>query len=337
MRNGTYCIIIALLFTACTQPVEQQIAPMLVSAQRIDSMAVVPSHTYVGELESDGTVSMAFQTTGRVVSLSVHAGDEVKENQVLAQLDDTQAKSALRAARTTLAQAEDGYRRTKTLYEKGGVAEIKYVEVKSQLDQARSMAALAEENLKHCTLRAPQNGVIGSVNLHIGEVVLPAAQVMTLLSDKALNAVFTVSESEIARIRQGEKGKVLVSAVGSEWMSGTVVEKSLVAGKIAHSYTVKMSMDDVPPYKEMMPGMVAKVQLDGQVCKGYLVPAHCVQTDKSGLLVWKISNGKATRQTVHVEQFAQSGVLVSEGLQCGDSVIIDGFQKLYEGAQVMIR
>lgn len=336
MKKAAYSILAAVLLSSCTDSVERQLQPIKVNVERMEITTSIPTHTYIGTLESAGTISMAFQTSGRVVSVPVHAGQWVKEGQVLAQLNDTQAKNALQAARATLSQAEDGFRRTQALYEKGGVTEIKYMEVKTQLEQAQSVVALAEETLRQCTLRAPQDGVIGSLNLLPGEVVLPAVPIMTLLSNSGLNVAFTVSENQIAGIRLGDKGRVNVTALGDGWVSGKVVEKNLVAGKVAHSYTVKIKMDDIRPYENMMPGMIAKVQLDGEVIEGFLLPAKCIQTGPSGQMVWAVRDSAAYRRPVTIGQFVQDGVLATGGLERGDCVVTDGFQKLYEGARVTI-
>lgn len=333
MKKELLYSLMLLLCFGCKTHKQQEVRPLPVTVMRIDSISIIPTHTYIGELENAGSVTLAFQTTGRLISVDVKMGQRVSANQVLARLDDTQAQNALSAAQVTLSQAEDGFRRAHNLYEKNGISEVKYIELKTQLEQARAMEAIARQQLDHCTLRAPQDGIIGEANILAGEVVLPAQPVITLLSNNALQASFTVSENEIADINIGDPGRIQVPAVSSAWVDGVVAEKSLIAGKIAHTYTVKMRFRNAPT--NQMPGMVAKVQLQDQVSRGILIPAQCVQTAKEGLLVWKMQQGEAVRQPIELADFAASGVLVKSGLACGDTLITEGFQKLYHGAKVI--
>lgn len=331
MKKELFYLLAVILLFSCSKQTTTQQRPIPVSVLPIDSISIVPTHTYMGELENAASIQLAFQTAGRVSQLKVKIGQRVRANQLLAKLDDTQAQAALSAAQVTLQQAEDGLRRAQNLYDKNGISEVKYIEVKTQAEQARAMEAIARQNFANCTLIAPQDGVIGELHLLPGEVVLPAQPVMTLLSDDALQASFTVSENEIGRIRIGDTGRILVPAVSDQWIAGSVTEKSLIAGKIAHTYTVKMRFVH---QGDWMPGMVAKVQLDEQVSRGILIPAHCVQTSQEGLLVWKLQNGQAIRQVVELQDYAKNGVLIKSGISAGDTIITDGFQKLYYGARI---
>jgi 3-deoxy-D-manno-octulosonic-acid transferase len=66
---------------------------------------------YVGTIEPMKETPLSFQTAGRVVSISVHNGQHVRQGQVIAQVDNTQAMNALRSAEATLQHAKDGFDR----------------------------------------------------------------------------------------------------------------------------------------------------------------------------------------------------------------------------------
>jgi len=52
--------------------------------------------------------------------------------------------------------------------------------------------------------------------------------------------------------------------------------------------------------------------------------------------VWVINNGRAERRLIHVDEFVKNGVLVSNGLQAGDTIVTMGYQKLFVGAKVKV-
>ena len=83
-------------------------------------------------------------------------------------LDATSVRSSYDAAKAALVQAEDAYRRMEELHAKGSLPEIKWVEVQSKLQQARSMEEMARKNLKDCKLYAPFSGVIADKSVEVG-------------------------------------------------------------------------------------------------------------------------------------------------------------------------
>ena len=314
---------------------QYEVQPIKVEVQTVGLQTRVNTHTYVGRIEEASSVPLSVQTAGQVTAVYVKKGDHVKAGQELLRLDDTQAKNALQVANATLKQAQDGYQRAKQVYQEGGVTEQKMVELGSQLEQARSMAAMSRKSLNDCVLRAPNDGVIGECKAKAGQVVAPGLSLVTLLDMEGYNVTFDVAEGDITSIQVGDSGSVVVEAIGKTEVPVCVTEKNLLANTIAHTYTVTAFVSNPSDeYKQqLLPGMVSKVWLRSQSVSGYFVPAACVQTLTSGASVWVVENGIATRRRVEIGQYASGGVVITRGLHAGDQVVVEGFQKLYNGAR----
>ena len=127
-------------------------------------------------------------------------------------------QNTYQAAKAALKQAEDAYQRMKELHEKGSLAEMKWVEVQSKLQQAQSMEAVARKNLTDCQLYAPFSGVIAEKSLEVGQNVVPGVQVLKLVSDDRLKVRISVPETEIARVARGAESRD--RGTGSEWNEG---------------------------------------------------------------------------------------------------------------------
>lgn len=304
-----------------------------VKVQTMDEQTHTYTHTYVGRIEEVSSVPLSVMTTGQVLSVKVKTGDRVKAGQELLRIDDTQARNALQAAQATYQQAQDGYKRAKQVYAEGGVTEQKMVEINSQLKQAKSMLSMSQKSLNDCVLRAPVDGVIGECRVHVGQNVAPAVPVITLLDMNGYNVAFDVAEADIAAIRAGEEGSIVVAAAGNDTLPVRVVEKNLLANTIAHTYTVKAML--LRGDSCLLPGMVSKVWLQSQSVSGYFVPFECVQTMPTGKSVWVVSNGIAQRRSIEVGEYVSGGVLITKGLHEGDQVVVEGFQKMYNGAKVV--
>ena len=106
----------------------------------------------------------------------------------------------------------------------------------------------------------------------------------------------------------------------------------MTASLLTHSYPVKVLIDEND--EAFTPGMIAKVVLHSDVDKGIIVPASAVLINNDGKFVWLAKDGRATRQTITISGYSGNGVVVSEGLNSGDIVIVEGYQKVSEGMKV---
>lgn len=148
-----------------------------------------------------------------------------------------------------------------------------------------------------------------------------------------LRVDFSVPEQEIPLIQVGDMATATVPALDDRKITLRVNDKSLIANPLGHTYKVHATIvsDNV---KDILPDMVAKVNIQLNTQGGIVVPADCVQTMPEGNTVWVIENGTAQHRTIVVGDFIRNGVVVKEGLSAGDTVITAGQQKLFTGAKV---
>lgn len=308
--------------------------PIAVQVMVTDTVSGSMTRTYVGEVEENLSVAASFPAGGRVERVYVREGDRVREGQTLAVINSSNAQNAYNSAKASLQQAEDAYNRLKKVYEQGSLAEVKWVEIQTTLEKARSMEQIARKQLDDCTLKAPISGVVGSCNAKAGGSLLPGEPAVTLLDMGSVSVTFSVPEIEIGSVKVGGEAYVLVPALNNKLLTGRITERSMTASKVSHSYQVKIAFAN--PDKSLLPGMVCKVMLDQPDNQGFVVPAKCVQTRPEGLSVWVMENGRAQHRLITSSQFVANGVLVTSGLHPGDTIITSGLQKLYTNAELTI-
>ena len=306
--------------------------PIKVSVITIDTVRSGMMRTYVGEIEEKLSLSLSFAAGGKVEKVLVHEGDYVREGQLLVTVNTATARNAYNSAKAQLEQAEDAYRRLKIVYDQGSLAEVKWVEMLTNLEKARSLEQIAKKQLSDCELYAPASGVIGKCNARVGVGLLPGEPAVTLLDVSEVSVSFAVPESEISSLPIGRETNIIIPALNDMVLRGKVTEKSITSNPVAHSYKVKIALPNQG--RRLLPGMVCKVVVDQPNEEGFVIPASCVQTRPEGLSVWVVRDGKPERRIITTTEFVVNGVLVLDGLHQNDTVIVEGQQKLFTGAEI---
>ena len=114
--------------------------------------------------------SLSFRLPGMVERIYVDEGDQVRKDQILAELDKATIKSSYEMALAMQYQAQDAYDRLKKVYDKGSLPEIQWEEIKSQLKQANSSLEIASQNLEKTVIISPKSGIIGLKTQKLGQM-----------------------------------------------------------------------------------------------------------------------------------------------------------------------
>ena len=339
MKMNKYLYIgLLVMMASCAhhESARKERAALPVKTQVVSVQTDNPTARYVGVVEPIRETPLSFQATGRVVTIAAKNGDRVRKGQLILQVDSTQALNAYHTAEAALQHARDGYERVSKVHSKGVVPDQKMVEIESQLTQAQSVYAAAAQQLSECSLTAPCNGVVSGLSVEKGETVIPGTRICSILDMSGFCVKFTVPEGEVRNLSCS--GKVECAAVGAEYPV-TITEKSVRANPVTHTYEVKARIDgglDV-----LMAGMVAKVQMSADSVEAadgtIVIPAKCVLLKPDGHTVWIKKDGIAERRYIQIGGYQADGVCVKSGLAKGDSLITEGYQKLYEGCKVVER
>lgn len=342
MKSGIYilCLALGLMLGACGKKTDGNYATevrvktvVMTDTSRVDNSEYNKLvRTYMGMVEEVSNASLSFTFGGQVMKVYVSEGDHVTKGQRLISVDDTEAQASLSAAKAQFEQARDAYDRVKTVYDKGGVSEVKWVDVQTKLAQARSVYELANQNVSNRVLTAPFSGVIGEINAVVGDNLLPGQPVVKVIDVNNLCVTFYVPEAEIRLLSVGDQVEVDCGSIG-KCFKAVVQDKSLVANRVTHSYKVRLQVEK--PDSELLPGMNCKVHVVQNNLKGYVIPGRAVQTYQDGLYCWVVKDGCAQRVPVKSSAFVNNGVVISSGITKGDIVVVSGYQKLYNGVRVV--
>ena len=303
-----------------------------VGIMNIDTTEDVIQNSYPGYLEEGQSVDLAFKYGGLLEQIYVKEGSRVTKGQRLAKVSSPTLENSLRSAQATLEQAQDAYNRLKKVHDNGSLPDIKWKEMEANLEKAQAAYDLAYAMIAENDLTAPFSGTVSAVNVEVGENIPPLRPVISLINTDKMAVKITVPENEIAAIHVGDPAEIVIPALNDRQYQGLVTEKGMTASLLTHSYPVKVLVDQ--PDKDLVPGMISKVRLKVDVSTAIIVPANAILINKEGKFVWVEEDGRATRRMIQISGYSGNGVIVSEGLQSGDHVIVEGYQKVSEGMKV---
>ena len=307
--------------------------PINVGVLTVEPMSSQYYNVYVGEINASGSAIISTNHSGILEAINVEQGTRVKRGDVLAEVLSKNVLATYEISHASLRQAEDGYERVKKVHESGTVADVKLVEIETQLAKARAAAKSSEESLEECRLKAPFDGTVSDVLVEQGIQVNPGTAVLKLVDLSTIEISIPVPEAEIGRIKIGQKALVGVPALGITGIEAHVRLKGVTASSPSHTYKCTL----VPEKKQtdIYPGMVCKVRLS-EVSDSLRIriPASAVEMDSNGKFVWIVNDGVVGRKYVTVDGYQEQGVVISSGLEPGDKVIVKGAAKVSTGMKV---
>ena len=331
---------IVIIGSACSNKKENRLkAPTQVKTEVVTAGGQMTNESYVGIVEENEATAVSFTGMGVVKRMLVREGQAVGRGQLLALMDDTQARNLLTGAEAQMAQAEDALQRYGMLHNAGSLPEVQWVEIQSKVAQARSQLAVAKKNLADCRLVAPVSGIIGRQQVKAGETAVPSQAVVTILDVSRVKVKVSVPEAEMNAITPHTPSMIIVEAAGKK-VSGGRIEKGVVADAMTHTYDIRINVPNGD--RKLLPGMVAQVKLQPTPTpsprEGSLttLPITSVQRRPDGsLFVWTVDNQKkAHRTAVTIGASQGNRISIMSGVTAGQRVVTEGYQKLSEGTEV---
>ena len=326
-----------ILVSSCTSKKEQNTkAPTRVTTEIVSTALNASGQTYVGIIEEREATAVSFTSMGVVKRMLVNEGQAVAKGQLIAEMDDTQARNLLNGAEAQMNQANDALERYKMLHDNGSLPEVQWVEIQSKVAQAKSQLEVAKKNLADCRLVAPVSGIVGKRLVNAGETAMPSQAVVNILDISTVKVKVAVPEAEISGIGANTSSIIKVEAVNGSF-KGARIEKGVQADALTHTYDIRIHVANGE--RKLLPGMVASVQFGNieKPTKELSLPVTAVQRKADGsLFVWMVANDStAHRATVHTGETMGNRIVITDGITEGGRIVTEGYQKLSENTKVV--
>lgn len=197
------------------------------------------------------------------------------------------------------------------------------------VEQARLEVKNAEENLAETKIYAPFDGVVAEVNAQVGSIgvgatVSNSTALLTLIDDSSVNLPVQIDESEIAKVRVGQRVEVSLDAFSGETFEGKVTAiapKAQIQQNIAFFY---VTVNIPNPERKLRPGMSAEGEIIlEEIPDALTIPKRAVQTVRNRAYV-DVLQPDGSKETVRVVLGPDDGVnqVIREGLEPRQTVVL---------------
>jgi membrane fusion protein, multidrug efflux system len=304
--------------------------------------------TLTGEVQARFSADLSFRVNGRVLARLVDIGAHVNAGDLLARLDPAEQQADFDAATAGVAAAEAQLRvaqatfdRQNSLLSSGFTTRVAYDQAQEQLRTAQSTleSAKAElgrtrEALGDTELRARATGMITARSLELGQVVQAAQSVFSLAQDGERDAVFDIPESMF--FADMEHGRVSLALLSDSHVAarGYLREISPAVDPKSSTVRVKVAIQNPPP--AMTLGSAIAGTAGTKPAAEITLPWTALSAVGSKPAVWIVDpkTNTASLKPVTVGAYEAGAVLIKQGLEPGDRVVIDGGKLLSSGQPV---
>ena len=317
---------------------------------------------WVGTLEGSENAQIRSRVTGYVLKRDYQEGALVKKATVLFELDPRPIEAALAEAKGQLAQAEAvqlaskaEYERSRVLFAKKVISEKEFINRTqlnvsnlAKIDAAKANVELAQLNLKFCKVDSPIDGIVGIAQVQIGDLVNANTTVLTSVSTlNPIKIVFPIAEAEFLSaskqvqnaltvpFEKRPKSIELVFADGSVYPEkGRLLSVDLQAKASTGTILVTALLPN--PGSVLRPGFFARARIVAKTLEdAVVVPQRAVSEIQGSYQIGVIRpDGTAEIRPVRMGARVGGDWIVESGVRAGESVVIEGLQKIKSGALV---
>jgi membrane fusion protein (multidrug efflux system) len=289
--------------------------------------------TFNGSLQAQQAIDILSELRGRITRIGFDNGMDVTAGEVLVEIDSTELRAEQQALSSELRLAESNLARLQGLRESDGITERDLDEARSRRDVLAADLDGVAARLEKAVIRAPFDGTLGLRHVTQGQLIEPDTLITTLQNLDHLYVDFSVPERYGYRLNRGDK--VTFRTVRDETdRTATVVAVDPRVDLITRTVTVRAQYDNGD--RSLLPGAFARVGLPVVVENAIVVDAVAVVRGLNGAYVFVVEDGTARRRDVSLGQRTAARVVINEGVQAGEEVVVSGIQALRDGAEVNV-
>ena len=345
----------ALAAAACSKPPAAPAGPPPAPVRTTKpTVTDVPVHRdYLGITMSVRTVDVIPRVAGWIDSQGFSNGQDVAAGQMLYVIDPRPYEVAVEKARADVAIVEAELRnasemvaRNRPLVDVGAISQQEFDRLianervaTANLSAKRALLDQANLDLSFTRISSPGDGQASATNIYPGTYVTPQQVLVTVRQMDPMWVEFQPVDMDIPALRRMLKGgdaSTVASLPGGGWSrNGKVVFLDNTVNR--DTATIRTRIEVPNADRLMAPGAYVNVHLEvDRLENAVTVPERAIVYQTAAATLWTVDGeGKARQKVVKTGPRGGAGIVIAEGIGADDVVVVEGMQKLYDGAQTI--
>jgi RND family efflux transporter MFP subunit len=352
MQIKTLCLLFLCLVPVSCQKEDREPSELAVPVRAVPLAFSDYRYTIklTGEIAAHIQSNLSFRVSGKVTEWTADIGSHVAAGQVIARVDPQQqkadveaAQAALVAAQADVDQATSEFERRKTLLASGSISKESYDQAatalqtsQGSLDNARAQLGTTKDALGYTDLKTDSAGIVTARNVEVGQVMQAAQTAFTVAQDGPRDAVFYIYETLLQSKPGNPRIEVALVSDPTVKAFGKVTEVSPTIDTSTGTVRVKITLEETPP--QMTLGAPVTGSAQSAPMQMIVLPWTALFAIDGNPAVWVVDPKDATvnLKPVKVATYETGRVIVSGGLENGETVVIDGGKLLRPGQKVTV-
>lgn len=339
MMNLNKILMLTFPFMCLTPCVFAKFGPPAPPVVIIQSVSPKPFQAYtstLGNITAKYSVNLKTEVLGIVSRIWVQSGQDIQKNQPIIQLNHAVESAALQQAQAQYDNAAWVFRRTQKLFKKRAVSEKDLEQARQNYISTRATVAMRKAQLDQRTIKAPFPGKIGVIHVRLGDYLQPGSSVAYLGNSRVLWVDFALPQKTAQHI----KPHTLLSIQSELSPQHQNIQARLTAqDPVFDPKTRQMTLRAhiIHPSKTLTAGSFATVLVPyGPTRPTISLPESAIESESGGAAVWVVSNNSVKKRSIKLGDALPNGyTAIKSGLKAGESVVILGGLKLYDGQAVV--
>lgn len=289
---------------------------------------------------ADQDVLVAAEESGAVREIFVEKGERVTAGQPILSIDDDVLSAQVAQARAQADLAQQTWERRERLWEEDRVgSEIAYLEARFAAEQTAANLQALEYRLARTTIRAPFDGLLDERPVELGAMVSPGQTVARVVALSRVKIAAGVPERYAPDVRPGGRATVFFDVLPGQEFPATIDYVGASVSPQNRTFPIEIAMSN--PQSLIKPQMVANVIVERREMDGAIVvPQDALVRVEDGYVAFVAEDGPdgpvARARTVVAGPSQNNRVVIEEGLESGDRLIVVGQRSVADGDRLNV-
>lgn len=320
-----------------------------VEAMLIKEIKLEQKLPLTGVLLPNNSVDIVAEVSGKVISIKKELGEYIDANSTLAIIDYTVPESQFKQAEAQVLSTENNLKIVKAnlksdkiLFENGDISELEYENSQLSVNNAQAqylsaLAALsaAKKSFEDTRIKSPISGFVSRKNIEFGTMVAVGTFVYRIVDISILKLRVSIPQEMINKVKINDKAIVKISAIEGKNFDGIVKRISPQADESTGGFMVEINV--VNKNNIIKAGMTAKIDLIlSKNEKTLAIPEYALVKKNDENYVYKINGNFAELKKIDIGELYGEKIIVKNGLQANDKIVVVGMKNLGTKTKVSI-